>query len=255
MDLRALGAFLSFCVQVAAGAAPVKWPQYTWLADIIFWGACLIGVVCLFWWFRANYRLRLPWISQSEASNSAKGETQAAFVSYPPKVTISPPSLSRSLYVGEIRFTLSELEKDRHSELTMRVFNGSGRVVEIGKVSGHIKFNAPNTTDPTRTGELPPPALRHDTAKTAIQLEEWFLIFSQRVPANEADKILMMLKTEIPILFDLSGLTIEVFPQENPAKIERLPIWSGVSYSRGNGFGRIIAVAVKAGVSTVATIG
>ena len=45
---------------------------------------------------------------------------------------------------------LAHLEKDRHSELTMCVFNGTGRVVEFHNLQGQVKFNAPNNTDPDR---------------------------------------------------------------------------------------------------------
>jgi hypothetical protein len=92
---------------------------------------------------------------------------------------------------------------------------------------------------------LPAPALRNDVAKKVEQLKEWFLIFDQRVPAAEADKILAMLKDEIPILVDLSRLKIEVFGDDDPKKIEQLPLWYGVSYNRDYGFGRIISAVAN----------
>jgi len=61
MDLRALAAILSFCTQIAAGVAPVKWPQYAWLADLIFWGACFLGVSCLVWWIISHAKVK-AWI-------------------------------------------------------------------------------------------------------------------------------------------------------------------------------------------------
>jgi hypothetical protein len=162
-----------------------------------------------------------------------------------PTVTTSPPTLHAGLYVCDMRLTFADLEKDRHSELTMRVFNGTGRVVEFSNLSGHVKFNAPNNTDPARMGILPTPALRPDTARTVAQLQEWFLILTQRVPAIEADKLLAMLAADVPILFDLSELKIEVFEKDYRKKVELLPIWSGVSYGRGYGFGRIISATAN----------
>jgi hypothetical protein len=143
--------------------------------------------------------------------------------------------------VADIRFTFDKLKKDRHSELSMRVFNGSGRVVEIGNVSGQIKFNARNNTDPTRMGDLPTPALHPDVKRAAVQLEEWLLIFAQHVPSTEADKLLAMIRAKIPMHFELGELNIEVFPQKDRSKVERLPLWDGVSYRAGLGFGRIVA--------------
>ncbi len=153
----------------------------------------------------------------------------------------TPPSLQKGLYVCDIRFTFADLQSDRHSELTMRVFNASGRVVAISGLSGHIKFNAPNNVDPSRMGVLPTPAMHPDTERTVTQLREWLLILTQRVPAAEADKLVEMLEADVPILFDLSELIIEVSAQDGASKAERLPIWSGVSYSRGHGFGMIIS--------------
>jgi hypothetical protein len=156
-------------------------------------------------------------------------------------IEIEPPALRAGLYVCGIRFSFGDLQKDRHSELTMRVFNGTCRVVEFSGLSGHIKFNAPNNVDPSRMGDLPTPALRPDTERTITQLKEWLLILTQRVPADEADKLIAMREADIPILFDLSGLNIEVFAQDDRNKVERLPIWSGVSYNREHGFGMIIS--------------
>jgi hypothetical protein len=163
-----------------------------------------------------------------------------------PAITAAPPTLRAGLYVADIRLTFADLERDRHSELSMRVFNGTGRVVEFSGLSGHIKFNASNNADPSLTGDLPTPAARPDMARTVGQLQEWLLILSQRVPAVEADKILGMLKADIPIHFDLSGLTIEIFAQNDRQNVERLPIWGGVSYSHGNGFGQIVHLTARA---------
>jgi hypothetical protein len=165
---------------------------------------------------------------------------------YSPTVTQSPPSLQAGLYVGEVRFTFDTLRDDRYSELTMRIFNGTGRIIELMNLSGQIKFDAPNNKDPSQMGELPTPALRSDTKKSVFQLQEWFLILSQRVPAPEADKILAMVKTNTHILFDLTGLNIQIAAHDKPNDIERLPLWSGVSYSRDFGFLRIVTAVLNA---------
>ena len=155
-------------------------------------------------------------------------------------VTTSPPTMRAGLYVGEVRFDFTGLEKDRHSELTMRVFNGTGSVVEFSSLQGKVKFSDAGNTDPDRMGTLPTPTLRSDTARTIATFQEWFLILTQRAPAIEADKLLAMLAADIPIHFDLRELTIEVVGQHDRNKVERLPIWGGVTYSRGSGFLRKI---------------
>jgi hypothetical protein len=77
--------------------------------------------------------------------------------------------------------------------------------------------------------------------QTIEPLQEWLVILSQRVPAVEADKLTAMLTADTPIYFDLSDLRIKVCAQDDRQKIERLPIWSGVNYSRDFGFGQTIS--------------
>lgn len=54
LDIWAVPTVISFSVQVAAGIAPMKWPQCRWLADVIFWGACLVAVCTLLLWAFSN---------------------------------------------------------------------------------------------------------------------------------------------------------------------------------------------------------
>ena len=122
----------------------------------------------------------------------------------------------------------------------MRVFNGTGNVVEFYKLLGQVKFNDGNNTDPDRMGTFPPPALRSDTQRTVAPFKEWFLVLNQRVPADEADKLQKMIEADIRIHFDLRELKIEVVGQHDRNKVERLPIWGGVTFSRGDGFLREI---------------
>lgn len=88
-------------------------------------------------------------------------------------------------------------------------------------------------------GELPTPTLRAEVARSVAQLQEWHLILDQRVPAMDADKILAMLKDDIPVSFDLSGLNVGVADRNKPKEIERLPTWHGFTCRRGFGFDRI----------------
>jgi len=113
-------------------------------------------------------------------------------------VKVLAPTLNASLNVRDIRFSFADLKEDRHSELIIRVFNGSGRIVELSNVSGQIKFAAPNNNDPFRMGVLPTPSTR------PVQLREWVLMLSQRVPNVEAVKLLRMIEGDVTINFDLS---------------------------------------------------
>ncbi len=156
-----------------------------------------------------------------------------------PMQNVAAPTLTVGLYVSDIRFNFTNLN-ERHGEWSMRVFNGTGRAVEFSGLTGRIKFNAPNNTDPSCKGELPEPSARADMAQTVGPFKEWLIILSQRVPAADADKLSTMLAADTRILFNLDDLTIKVCAQDARQKIERLPIWGGVSYNRGFGFGQIV---------------
>jgi hypothetical protein len=204
---------------------------------VTLWGAAAILTILAAW-----YSLKESWMLQWPITKRPRSD-----MTLPPTVASLPPTLQAALYVCDIRFTFADLEKDRHSEISMRVFNGTGSVVEFsGLISGRIKFSAPNNTDPSRMGDLPTPAMRPDTERTVAQLQEWLLILTQRVPAGEADKLVAMLEADIRIHFDLSELTIGVFAQDDRNTVKRLPIWSGVSYNQEYGFGRIISGIMNA---------
>jgi hypothetical protein len=91
--------------------------------------------------------------------------------------------------------------------------------------------------------------------RTVAPNEEWFFILNQQVPSSAADKILAMLDGDIAILFSLTDLSIEISPHGEPSKKERLPLWNGVSYSKGHGYGRIIAMSGNMKVSASSVSG
>jgi hypothetical protein len=139
-----------------------------------------------------------------------------------------------------MRFNFGDLKKDRHSKLTLCVFNGTGTVVELLNILGIVKFKDRNNTNPNHTGTLPTPTLQTDISSRVAPFQEWLLIMDQwGVPATEAVKLLEMLAADILVDFDLRELKIEVVAQHDRNKVERLPIWDGVSYSRSRGFGKV----------------
>ena len=192
--------------------------QHPWLSTAIvaIVSAAVAGSV---WWFFVT---------------TTTEPEQAAIVPTP------PATIREGLNVGEIRFIFDDLKKDRHSELIMRVFNGTGNVVEFSSLQGQVTFSDADNTDPDRMGTLPTPALRADTQRTVAPSKEWFLILNQRVPAVEADKLQKLIESDIQIHFDLRELTIEVVGGHDRKKVERIPLWGGVTYSRGSGFLRKI---------------
>lgn len=195
---------------------------------------------------------RYLWASRIGASGGSSVASPTDKI-FPPTVTQKPPALRTGLYVGEIRFTTSELKTDRHMEISIRVFNGTGSTVDIGDISGKTTFSAPNSTDPNERGELPTPALRSDTSRISHPLSEWFLILSQRVPAAEADKIVSMVERKRPVHLDLTNLTINVASKDGQK--DSLPLWGGVSYAPEFGYGRIIHAVAHISVGAKVSVG
>lgn len=216
------------CIKVVVGVATgLVTGFWGWLNSqpgsiqfVLFLSTCLITISLI------NCVI---WLRQKLASN---------------RITRSPGKIAAGLYVCDMRFTFADLEKDRHSEVTMRVFNGTGSAVEFHNPQGQIKFNAPNDKDRDCMGTLPAPALRHDTTRTVAHLQESFLILTQQVPADEADKLLKMLAADIPIHFDLRELTIGVVGKHDRNRVERLPIWDGMRCYRSHCFGRVVHLSV-----------
>ncbi|MDP2412256.1 MAG: hypothetical protein Q8M26_18475 [Pseudolabrys sp.] len=157
------------------------------------------------------------------------------------------PSLQKGLYVADVRIGLKTLEKDRHTEITLRVFNGTGRVVEFSSLSGFISFYPSNRKDDhLRRGVLPTPTVRSDVRRAVEPFEEWFLILAQRVPSDEADKLTSMLDANDTIIFELERLKIEAFAHSDDRKIEPIPMWYSMSYKKEFGFQKAVVIAIPA---------
>lgn len=54
MDTAAWLTALSFAVQIAAGVAPMRWPQHVWIAGVIFWLSLAFALGCSAWWILSN---------------------------------------------------------------------------------------------------------------------------------------------------------------------------------------------------------
>jgi hypothetical protein len=166
------------------------------------------------------------------------------FPSRPARIANSQsPTLTAGLYVGEIRISLEKIADDRHSEITIRVFNGTGKTVQFARLSGQIKFTAPGSA---HSGVLPSPTIRADMSNTVQPLVEWLMILDQRVPSEEAAKLSDILNDNRVIHFDLSGLKIEV-SAEGVKGVQSLNLWYGLTARTGVAWGRIVALAAHLG--------
>ena len=90
------------------------------------------------------HQWRVSTKAQAKPSNKGK-EALPEKIDQQIVTAASPPTLRAGLYVCDIRFTFAHLEKDRHSELTMRVFNGTGSVVEFSNVQGASQIQRSQT--------------------------------------------------------------------------------------------------------------
>src|SRR5258708_1483427 len=155
MQTGRLGTLVGFSLQVCGAGAAMIWPNEKWIGVAIFAVGLVIAIISLIVWFKSNYRARIPW-TRKEVSSGPLPAPSPSLVDADkfgsPTVTQSPPTLAAGLYVSDIRFTVDDLEKNRRGEMTMRVFNGTGRAVEFSSLSGRITFSAPNSTNPEQKG-------------------------------------------------------------------------------------------------------
>jgi hypothetical protein len=153
---------------------------------------------------------------------------------FPPALTQGPASLLFGLYVADIGINLNAVETDHHGELSIRLFNGTGRTLDFISLSGPITFKVPNliSGDPQMKGELPEPTTSSTTVRSAAPYTEWNLVLDQRFPSKEAKKIPVILRAH-QLQFDLTLLNIQIAEHDDPKKVDRLDLWKGIRYERG----------------------
>ena len=60
MDGNLFLALLLFAIQTAAGVAPMRWPQCSWLSGLIFWLSCIFAAALVLYWIASsNYWIAL----------------------------------------------------------------------------------------------------------------------------------------------------------------------------------------------------
>lgn len=265
MQTGRLGTLVGFSLQVCGGGAAMIWPNEKWIGIWIFALGAVTAVISVIVWFKSNYRARAPWTKKGgpEPEASAQQPIQSPRpVSNSPLVhddkfgsltlTQSPPSLRNSVFVSDMKMTVDTVANSRASELTMTVFNGSGRVIEFGRASGRIKYKVRNGDETSSEGALPTPAADPNSALKAVQLEECYLVLRQPVPPEDANAF--RLRAGTIIYFDLSELEIEVYTSEDQKTKDRLKLWDGVTVSRGSTYGRIKNATVNISMGMRASI-
>ncbi|MDB5609828.1 MAG: hypothetical protein JWP25_6728 [Bradyrhizobium sp.] len=141
--------------------------------------------------------------------------------------------LAQALYVGEMRVQVEHIAQERHSEISIRVFNGTGKAISLVGVSGQIAFSGSGGT-----GKLPTPTIRPDSAASVKPCEEWFILMNQRIPSDEATKLVSTLDKADTIQFDMREIKIEVSDGDRKASLN---LWGGVSASRATvSYGRVV---------------
>jgi hypothetical protein len=109
-----------FAIQTAAGVAPMKWPERTWLAGWIFYLSGFFALVCLAWWVTSNRDWVMPYIQPPQviaigiaialggliwqwSTGPQNYQPSAAASVTPPAAAIAPPTvdaMSRPLPKG-----------------------------------------------------------------------------------------------------------------------------------------------------------
>jgi hypothetical protein len=158
----------------------------------------------------------------------------------PQNASIEP--LAAGLYVGEICLGLDLLKADRHVEVQMRVFNGTGSVIEIANMSGEIQVDLRTIG----TKSLPPPSISSNTNQKTLASREWIITLAQRVPQELADKIADSIAGDQVVSLYFGSLNIQVCRPDHANETERIPLWDGVTVQKGLRFGRVVQIVGRA---------
>jgi hypothetical protein len=160
---------------------------------------------------------------------------------------ISQVSLSEGLYVGEMSMSIDTLKTDRYSEISIRVFNGTGRNITIYGLGGNLKFRPSPDTDVKHRGTLPQPSITSNTARTAFPYREWIICLHQRVPADQADNMLRLIDENKTLHIVLDQLELTVRDERGQTPAERLKLWDGMTIQQGINVGRITFLQAHSG--------
>ena len=134
-------------------------------------------------------------VSVDAVLHSASVSAQKEATEQSDKAVAAPPKLKDGLHVSDIRFSVNSNEIfSGVGELSIRVFNGSGRVVQIGKISGKVAFTTPKSELKALMRTSP----RLFGVPLLEQLKSWHLVFPLS-PIDERSKFwsLFDLKDEI----------------------------------------------------------
>lgn len=237
-----------------SGLSSVLLTGWTWFWNQLGWAAIPVGFIGTFFVLSVCVFLvgvgRHFWSSpQRHSAESASKPNGATDTFGEIRLTQSPPSLENSVHVSDMRMTIDTIANDRASELTMSVFNGSGRVIEFGRATGRITYRVKNGDQFTSEGALPTPSIDPNSARTAVQNEECYLILRQPIPQEVAAAL--RVRADTVIYFDLTELKVEVCTKANPEASENLKLWDGITVSRGYMFGRIKNTTIHIGGLTM----
>ena len=209
------------------------------IPTLLAWMALIIGLGCLAYLIHDSFA---PARSKMWADQIGRWFGRISTISLSKHAT--QMSLSDGLYVGEMLMSIDKLQSDRHSEIAIRLFNGTGRVVAIEALSGLI---GEIRLDDRWT--LPPPTISPSTNKLLFPFRELLIYLSQRVPPNDADKILQMIEEGRQVLLYFDRLTINVREHEKQTALERLKLWDGMTIKRGINYGRLVSFSAGSGVA------
>jgi hypothetical protein len=102
------------------------------------------------------------------AVHKMAAEYKGAKAEEPDQEAIEPISVSQGLYVAEVRLSVDRLKDYRRSEVSIRIYNATGRTLTIERVTGIIRFG--DGVIPT----MPPPTFAGPTDRRIPPFQELY---------------------------------------------------------------------------------
>jgi hypothetical protein len=195
------------------------WYEWGWLFP-----AALIAIALIaFIWPSITKRFSFQWPLRR------KGEAEPA--TNRERATLMPSmSLNQGLYVAEIMLSLDRLSSDRHTEISIRLYNATGRTVLIDSIVGTVSFGIE---------KLPPPTLASPAdGRIPPFREPYYVVLDQTMSCTDADLVLRRIEDGETVEFYFDDLNISIREEAPDSRVERLKMWDGLKIERGIHCGR-----------------
>jgi hypothetical protein len=227
---------------------PIWWewalPMLT--TENLVW-VCLLGGAASLVWINFGDRI-LAWASVLLGigpsgkktlvdADAQRIEAPSSYRAGRPTVAQGPPRIWRpqGLYVGQINVTTDQLASNLVSNVVVSGFNATECDIIFERVSGNIIFRKSIQDSDEKCAVLPTPEIQQagDRLQIVGPSSSFILILEQRFTREAEQDFSRSFQTGGQVYLGLEQLKVLAAVHGNPDENTTLPLWSGVTVSKG----------------------